>query len=213
MAVANLPPHGTLPSQKNKETEPKKKVESVVKGEAKLKKKSLAEKFADAFITDDLASVKNHVVTEVIVPGIINSILDAVNDGLSMIFKVNPRRSGGSVNGGYVNYAKSSSNYKYGSSSNNRNDSSDHNPRPGYYSVTIATQSDANEVISSMQDLAQEYRWASVADYYDLAGVSVDKQEWTYNKYGWNFDMLKNVRPRRDREGWYLDLPKPVVID
>ena len=72
MAVANLPPLGKLPSQKTDEpAETKKKLEKVTKGEVKVKEKSLANKFADAFITDDLGAVKEHVVKEVIVPGII----------------------------------------------------------------------------------------------------------------------------------------------
>lgn len=219
MAVANLPPLGKLPSEKNEPVETKKKLEKVTKGEVKVKEKSLANKFADAFITDDIGSVRKHVVEEVIVPGLINAVLDAVNDGLSMIFKVSPRRrSGSSGAGGYYDYSKQSS-YKYGgggssSNSTSRTDSAS-KERIDYRGITFETKNDANDVLSSMQDLADpdQYGWASVADFYDLAGVSVKNQAFTDNKYGWNLPMLRGVSIRRDREGWYLDLPKPVVID
>lgn len=219
MAVANLPPLGKLPSEKNEPVETKKKLEKVTKGEVKVKEKSLANKFADAFITDDIGSVRKHVVEEVIVPGLINAVLDAVNDGLSMIFKVSPRRrSGSSGSGGYYDYSKQSS-YKYGgggssSNSTSRTESAS-KERIDYRGITFETKNDANDVLSSMQDLADpdQYGWASVADFYDLAGVSVKNQAFTDNKYGWNLPMLRGVSIRRDREGWYLDLPKPVVID
>lgn len=219
MAVANLPPLGKLPSEKNEPVEAKKKLEKVTKGEVKVKEKSLANKFADAFITDDISAVRKHVVEEVIVPGLINAVLDAVNDGLSMIFKVSPRRrSGSSGADGYYDYSKQSS-YKYGgggssSNSTSRTDSAS-KERIDYRGITFETKNDANDVLSSMQDLADpdQYGWASVADFYDLAGVSVKNQAFTDNKYGWNLPMLRGVSIRRDRDGWYLDLPKPVVID
>lgn len=219
MAVANLPPLGKLPSEKNEPVDTKKKLEKVTKGEVKVKEKSLANKFADAFITDDIGAVRKHVIEEVIVPGLINAVLDAVNDGLSMIFKVSPRRrSGSSCSGGYYDYSKQSS-YKYGgvgssSNSTSRTDSAS-KERIDYRGITFETKNDANDVLSSMQDLADpdQYGWASVADFYDLAGVSVKNQAFTDNKYGWNLPMLRGVSIRRDREGWYLDLPKPVVID
>ena len=217
MAVANLPPLGKLPSEKNEPVETKKKLEKVTKGEVKVKEKSLANKFADAFITDDIGAVRKHVVEEVIIPGLINAVLDAVNDGLSMFFKVNPRRRSGSTSGGYYDYSKQS-NYKYGGSSSSvsspKTDSSS-KERIDYRGITFETKNDANDVLSSMQDLADpdQYGWASVADFYDLAGVSVKNQAFTDNKYGWNLPMLRGVSIRRDREGWYLDLPKPVIID
>ena len=88
MAVANLPPLGKLPSEKNEPVESKKKLEKVTKGEVKVKEKSLANKFADAFITDDIGAVRKHVVEEVIIPGLINAVLDAVNDGLSKKYRM-----------------------------------------------------------------------------------------------------------------------------
>ncbi len=219
MAVANLPPLGKLPSQKTDEpAETKKKLEKVTKGEVKVKEKSLANKFADAFITDDLGAVKEHVVKEVIVPGIINAVLDAVNDGLSMFFKVTPRRSSRSIgSGGYVDYSRTTSTYKSSSTttSSRNNEGTTGNKRIDYTGISFNSKDDANEVLSMMQDLAHpdQYGWASVADFYDLAGVSVSNQQFTDNKYGWNLSMLRTVKMRRDREGWYLDLPKPVVID
>ena len=219
MAVANLPPLGKLPSQKDEPVESKKKLEKVTKGEVKVKEKSLANKFADAFITDDLGAVRDHVVKEVIIPGIINAVLDAVNDGLSMFFKVSPRRrSGSSGSGGYYDYSKQST-YKYGSNSVSSNASSNRSDtstsKLDYRGISFDSKEDANDVLSSMQDLADpdQYNWASVADFYDLAGVSVKNQSFTDNKYGWNLPMLRGAAIRRDRDGWYLDLPKPVVID
>ena len=70
--------------EKDSTTEPK-KIESVVSGKVRTKKKSEARKFADIFITEDIANVKTYVFMDVLVPAIKKAISDIVTNGIDMI--------------------------------------------------------------------------------------------------------------------------------
>ena len=58
---------------------PEKKVGKVVTGTAKTRKKSGAQKFAGAFLPEDVTSVKSYILRDVVVPGIKNAIADVVS--------------------------------------------------------------------------------------------------------------------------------------
>ena len=61
-----------------------------------------------------------------------------------------------------------------------------------------------------MEDLLDQYKLVSVADLYDLVGISGD---YTDNKYGWT--NLRNARVERLRyeDGYILKLPKALPLD
>ena len=204
--VGSLKPN----SNKYKEQEAKKKVTAVTKGKAKLKDESIKDKFAKAFIQEDIKSVKDYVIFENIIPELKSIILNAIYDGLGMLFGITKKPN---KNGGKTNYAAVSTAYSYKPSTvnNSGNDSSNRNTRTDYSSIVYATKEDATEVLSRLQELAKEYETASVSDLFELAGVS--SNGFTDCYWGWTFDMIKFVPVRRVREGWILELPKPVSDD
>ena len=55
-----------------------KKVEKVINGTAKVRKKTEARKFADIFISEDVSNVKEYIFMDVLVPGIKKAISDIV---------------------------------------------------------------------------------------------------------------------------------------
>ena len=59
----------------------KKRVESVVAGGAKVKKKGELEKFAGNFISEDISNIKSYIITDVLVP----TIKETAMNVLSMI--------------------------------------------------------------------------------------------------------------------------------
>ena len=81
-------------------TEERPKVEKVVTGKVKTKKKSQVTKFADIFISEDAANVKSYVFMDILVPAIKKAISDIVIDSIDMIFYGGTghsrKRSGGS---------------------------------------------------------------------------------------------------------------------
>ena len=59
-----------------------------------------------------------------------------------------------------------------------------------------------------MDGMLETYGVVSVADMYDLVGITCN---YTDNKYGWT--NLRNAEPVRVRDGYMLKLPKAGPID
>lgn len=72
-------------SDKSRQEQSEKKVEAVISGKAKTRKKGEMQKFADVFIAEDANNVKSYILLEVIVPAIKKAISDIVTTGIDMI--------------------------------------------------------------------------------------------------------------------------------
>ena len=72
-------------SDKSRQEQSEKKVEAVISGKAKTRKKGEMQKFADVFIAEDANDVKSYILLEVIVPAIKKAISDIVTTGIDMI--------------------------------------------------------------------------------------------------------------------------------
>ena len=59
-----------------------------------------------------------------------------------------------------------------------------------------------------MDDILEKYGMVSVADLYDLVGVTGN---YTDNKYGWT--NLSNAEIVRVRDGYQIKLPRARVLD
>lgn len=187
----------------------RKKVEKVISGTAKVKKKSELRKFADNFISEDVGNVKDYLVKDVIIPTVVDFIEDIVVGGIRTLLRGDAgrrdsrdRRSyGGSPS--YVNYTRYS----------DRRD--DRGPRDnqtrrgyGYDDVVVNSRADAEAVIEQMDGIVDTYGMVSVADLYDLVGMS---SNYTDNNYGWT--NIRNAEPVRLRDGgWMIKMPRAIPI-
>lgn len=180
-----------------------KKVEKVVKGPVKIKKNRVRE-FADAFISEDISNVKTHIVSDVLVPTIKNTIADIIIDSVRMIFGVAPNRKiGGSNTASKISY----SNYYNGS---NVTRSEEPKTRTGFdYDQIVLDRRDAEEVLSRLDEAIDEYGQASVGDLYDALGVTCDNYQ--INSYGWTNIAAARVVPVRGG-GFVLDMPKAMPL-
>lgn len=179
----------------------------VISGTAETKKKSEMSKLADALVpgAGDVGGIKNYIIMDVLIPSIKNAICDIVVDSVNMLFRGERtrRKEGRRLNGDYVSYSSISS----------RRDDHDRNEsrRAGYSpdDVTVDSRADAVMVLEQMDDLLDTYGRVTVADLYDLVGVSGN---YTDNKYGWT--NLHNAEPIRLSSGKYLlKLPKVRPLD
>jgi hypothetical protein len=184
----------------------KKKIEKVVSGTAKLKKKSEIRKFTDIFIAEDASKVKTYILSDVIVPAAKKLISDIVKDGIEMILYGGTDRGGRRSNGFRADYVS------YNKYSERRDDrrGSDSRTRTGYSydDIILETRGEAEEVLSRMDELIDMYGMVTVADLYDLVGVSGN---YTDNKYGWV--NIRNAEPVRVQDGYMLKLPKALPLD
>lgn len=184
---------------------PEKKVGKVVTGTAKTRKKSGAQKFAGAFLPEDVTSVKSYILKDVVVPGIKNAIADVV----SIMLFGETGRLGGRKNG-------AGSKVSYNRYYDDRRDDRREYGRPrssggfDYDDILLETRADAELVLDQLEAVINKYGVASVADLYDLAGITPPRG-YTTNKYGWT--DIRSAKVARTRDGYILELPRAVQID
>ena len=183
----------------------KKKVEKVVTGVAKVKKKSEVSKLKDIFISEDASNVKSYIIMDVLVPAIKKAIADIVTNGIDMILYGET---------GHSKRSSSSSKISYRSYYDRRDDDRRYDRdrslvKQGYDydDVIIETRGEADAVISRMEEIIDMYGRVSVADLYDLVGITGN---YTDNNYGWT--NLASAEPIRVRDGYVIKLPKAMPI-
>ena len=78
-----------------------------------------------------------------------------------------------------------------------------------YDDIIVDNRGEAEEVLSRMDELIDQYGVVSVGDLYDLVGLTGN---YTDQKYGWT--NIRTAKPERLRDGGYvLKLPKALPID
>ena len=185
-------------SHRSKEQSSDKKVEKVISGNAKVKKRSA--------LSDDIQNIKSYVIMDVLIPAAKKAISDIVTNGIDMILypggNGRPKRS----NANHVSYRS----YYDNRDRDRRYDPETRSRRSSYSydDIIIDTRAEAEEVLERMDELLDTYNVVSVADLYDLVGISCS---YTDNKYGWT--NLRNAEVIRVRDGYFLKLPKAGPID
>lgn len=179
-----------------------KKIDSVVKGKVKTVKKSQNDgKSLFAMTITDAAS---NLYDEVIKPMAVKAFVNIIEDGLHMwafgnIEKKDDRHKGLS----YVSYDKSYDRHRRDTRTTTRRSVYD------YDDIILDTRAEAMEVLDRMDDLIDRYRTASVADLYQLVGVTPNHTDY---KYGWT--SLRHADISRTRDGGYmLKMPRAMELD
>lgn len=192
-----------------------KKIEPVVSGEVLRRKKPLGKRFAETFVGGDARSVGSYVFLDVLIPAAKDAIADAFTTGIErMLFgetRSSTRRGHARSSGpsGYVSYNRFSS--SPGSPSRReepRGPSRRARASHDFDEIILATRVEAEEVIDRLFDLVSRYETATVADLYELVGVTAN---YTDDKWGWA--DIRGAGVTRVRNGYLLDLPKPEPLD
>lgn len=179
-----------------KTTDERKKIEPVVTAPVKMKKKTGFGKVIGNFIAEDARDIKSYLVSDVIVPTIKKTISDTVD---TILF--GGSRKNRSV-AGRVSYR---SYYDEPRSRDIREPVTA--VSYSYEDITIDSRGEAEEVLSRLNELIDTYQIASVADLYDLVGLTGN---YTDNKYGWT--NLSTADVVRVRDGYKIKLPRPCPI-
>lgn len=178
---------------------PEKKVEKVVSGSVKSKKKNGLQKITNVFVPEDVDDVKSYIFEDIVVPAVKDIILDAVRAFLG-------------VNGTSIGRSSTSSKVSYRKyyDDRDRRDSTPARTRTGYDydDIILETRGEAEDVLERMEELIDMYQLVSVADFYDLVGVSGN---YTDNKYGWT--NVRNASVVRVRDGYMIKLPKALPLN
>lgn len=185
----------------HKAREEKKKLKKVVSGPVITKKKSGFSNLADTFITEDVENVKQYIIMDVIIPTVKDTVLEMIR----MFFYGGTGKSSSS-------YRKNRPSYRdyYDNDSSRKNTSTNYRRNSGlhYEDVVLPTRMDAVEVLDRLNEVIDEYGIVSVSDLHDLVGMG---GPYTANNFGWS--NLNNAKIIRVRDGYLLELPKPLPID
>ena len=178
---------------------PEKKVEKVVSGSVKSKKKNGLQKITNVFVPEDVDDVKSYIFEDIVVPAVKDIILDAVRAFLG----VNGTSRGRSSTSSKISYRKYYDD-------RDRRDAAPTRTRTGYDydDIILETRGEAEDVLERMEELIDMYQLVSVADFYDLVGVSGN---YTDNKYGWT--NVRNASVVRVRDGYMIKLPKALPLN
>lgn len=193
--------------EKNEES---KNLKPVVTGTAKVKKESAAKKVANTFLAESAENVGKYMLHDVVIPAVVDTVVDALTSGISMLFKGSPssykarKDSNGRVN--YTSYSRSSNEPSKGL----REALSYDRDRYGLLDIHFASRGDALEVRDCLIEVMDKYKVVSVSDYYELSGA-LDEIRYTDRKYGWY--ELGSLDISRDREGFKIRLPRPEALD
>lgn len=182
-----------------------KRVDKVIKGTAKTRKKSEISKIGEVFISEDVNKVKSYVLMDVLVPAIKKAISDIVTNGIDMILY---------GESGRTNKDRRSSNYvsyrDYSRRDDRRSDRDEDTPRRNNFNVediVFESKGEALAVIDQMSDLIEKYNEVSVADFYDMVDITAP---YTSNRYGWT--SVRYAEPVRVRDGYIIKLPRAQVL-
>lgn len=184
----------------------------VTKGSVVSTKKSLAQKFADTFIREDIDDVKTWLITDIIVPGIKDTILDMLG---MMFFGGN----GGSYRRGHgrSGYDREHVSYNtyyrsdYGGRSSRREDRGSRRPsndKVDYRNIILQRRDDADRVVDEMCRRIDQYGQVSIAEMLDLMEIS---GKYTDNNWGWTSE--KDIGIRRVSNGYLIDVAEAELLD
>lgn len=187
------------------------KVKKVTKGKVVQRKAPLGRRLAEAFGAREDQGIFDYIMCDIIIPATKNMIIDSISDGVAMAFGEAPRRRRHSRDRG--------SRYDYDRVSYRDDDRRDdrYSERRrvresskvrDYERLVFTNKDDADDVISKLVDLIDQTGEASVLDLYEAAGM--DAPDYAVGNYGWF--KLGSAYPRRVRDGYVLDLPKPQIL-
>lgn len=186
-----------------------KRKEPVVKGKVKTKQNK-TRSFLNQFISEDISNIKSYIFMDVLIPAAKKAISNAVSDGVDMLLygeDGGSRRRRKSDRESYRSYYDDRDRER-----RRRRDDDDYERRSSRRfdcdELVFDTRSDAEAVRDAILDDMRDYGLITVAGLYDLADKTAPA---TANKYGWM--GIRYVEIKRVRDGYILQLPKPMPID
>lgn len=200
MAQIDLPPSNSHNSKQSRQIKPvaQARIEQKSRGLRRLK---------GALVAETGRALFDYILYDIVVPNLKDALAAAVNRALfgdGRGYQVAPRSTSHRTD--YTAYSRGHSD---GSVRDPRRDLS---PRVknqhNFDEVVFNDRAEADLVLERLMDLIDAYGIATVADFYDLAGISTDHPD-----HNWGWERLGSAAIRRTRAGYILDLPRPVTIE
>lgn len=180
-----------------------KKVEKVVDGAARVKKKSVASRATESFMSDILADVLIPAGKKA-VSDVAKTVFDMFRDAIdTALYGEKGRPRGDSpVRRAYSKY------YDSGSSRSRFDEDYKARTQIDFGDIEYDTRGEAEMVLDEMRDRVREYGLVTVSDMYEMSGLAAP---YTSNKYGWS--NIESAEIVRTRDGCIIKLPRMKLMD
>lgn len=194
----------------------------IIKGEAKVEKRTAAKKFVDFLFSDKLDSIGSYLTYDVLKPALHNLVYQLGLGALQMALFGNGRPPVGPVppsqqySGARRDYGAYSQPQGYGYAT----------PvpppqpvmAPGYRSrimpndISFETADDASLVLQRMRNEIMKYGKVFLRHFYEFSGITGQMDNWTLGSYGWyNLDTATIFQRTIDGR-WMINFPDPQMI-
>lgn len=178
------------------------KFSKVISGKATIRKKNDVQKLAESFFPEDISSVKDYILSDVIIPSLKKGIVDVIT--MLLYGETSQAKSSGIASKiSYRSYYDSPRKSETRASGLTKRSIAD------YENIVFDTKGEAEVVVDCMQDILSRFGIVRVADMYELAGVSYQGY-YTYNDYGWT--DISNAHVVRIPDGYVIKMPRATQI-
>lgn len=194
--------HRAKEEQSLTKPEERPKVQPVVTGVAKPKKKNEFSKLVDLFISQDAPKIKTWIVHDIVIPGFKKAVMGTLdmllNGGHSSSYTADYSSNKPKVR--YSQYSEEPS-YRKATGTILAQDTVD------YPDIEYPSRGAAERVLISMREIHREFNNVSLAELFELSKV---EHPYTYTKYGWtNLTEAKVI----ERGGaYFIKLPQATLI-
>lgn len=206
--IPDLPSNSVSKPEKG---DPRPKLVSVVEeGSASTRKAPVGKRFIQAFGGEDARGVGQFILMDIVLPTVKSLISDVVGQGIDRaLWGENGRRTSTNGRTQHTSYSRVSSERTSGRRDERERDfGRTARARFDFDDIILSTRGEAEKVLDTMIEVWKEYGSVRVADLYDLVGITSD---YTDNNFGWV--DLRQADVSRVRNGYVLDLPRPLSLD
>ena len=189
-------------SNKYKKDKESHQLEKVVSGNVKVRKRSSGRKILDLFIEEDSSSIKDYLIFDILIPKIKDVLADIMHGTTDMLFY-------GRVRGSNARKASGTTYVSYNSYSSPKKAISARRSVYTFDDIVVESRGEAERVLDILQQTINDYGEATVADFYELVGVTGNG--YTDRSYGWK--DLSGAYVSKVREGWLFNMPRCSELD
>lgn len=217
--MSEVPTRDSFPSNqdpKTSDTPPEKPKLQAVTTSAVQRKMSIGRRIKNALVVDDAQSIGAYLLEDVVIPTVKTLISDIAVGAIerALYGEVRGRSMSSSrISGrGYTPYNRI---YSSGSRvtppddgpGDKRELSRDARRSHDFGEIVFESRAEAYEVLDRLNDQIKSFDVATVGDLLDLSGITA-----THVDENWGWRTLATAQVRRVRNGYILDLERPVKI-
>lgn len=201
-------PGNSYASRDVQHNEEPKQIEQVVSN-ARVRKQGIFRRIGASIVEDSMENAKQRAFGEIVIPGIKTLIFDTLTEVLGIILFSDSRDNGYRPRSGIPSRRSDRTSYRdYYDRKEGRDNKRSREIPFDPDDIIVDTRAEAHMVLDEMDAIIDRYGKASVADFYDVVGVTSD---WTDNRYGWTSLRSASIKPVRD--GFMLVMPRTQVLE